>query len=82
MDCSLPGSSIHGIFQARVTEWGAIAFSRYNVNAIVNGCKYNINAVEGSYANCYTTSTSVNATYKSLLECRKFKVCFLKLSRI
>ena len=27
MDCSLPGSSIHGIFQARVLEWRAIAFS-------------------------------------------------------
>ena len=29
MDCSLPGSSVHGIFQARVLEWGAIAFSDY-----------------------------------------------------
>ena len=28
MDCSLPGSSIHGIFQARVLEWAAISFSR------------------------------------------------------
>ena len=27
IDCSLPGSSVHGIFQARVLEWGAIAFS-------------------------------------------------------
>ena len=27
MDCSLPGSSIHGIFQARVLEWVALAFS-------------------------------------------------------
>ena len=27
MDCSLPGSSVHGIFQARVLEWGAISFS-------------------------------------------------------
>ena len=27
MDCRLPGSSVHGIFQARVLEWGAIAFS-------------------------------------------------------
>ena len=27
MDCSLPGSSVHGIFQARVLEWRAIAFS-------------------------------------------------------
>ena len=29
MDCSLPGSSIHWIFPARVLEWGAIAFSVY-----------------------------------------------------
>ena len=28
MVCSLPGSSVHGIFQARVLEWGAIAFSK------------------------------------------------------
>ena len=36
MDCSLPGSSIHGIFQARVLEWGAIAFStlKYDLNQI------------------------------------------------
>ena len=27
MDCSLPGSSVHEIFQARVLEWGAISFS-------------------------------------------------------
>ena len=31
MDCSLPGSSVHGIFQARVLEWGAIAFSKYMI---------------------------------------------------
>ena len=30
MDCSLPGSSIHRIFQARVLEWGAIVFSDYS----------------------------------------------------
>ena len=29
MDCSLPGSSVHGIFRATVLEWGAIAFSQY-----------------------------------------------------
>ena len=28
MDCNLPGSTVHGIFQARVLEWGAIAFSK------------------------------------------------------
>ena len=35
MDCSLPGSSIHGIFQARVLEWGTIAFSLLHST----GCK-------------------------------------------
>ena len=32
MDCSSPGSSVHGIYQARVLEWGAIAFSEVLVN--------------------------------------------------
>ena len=36
MDCSLPGSSIHGIFQARVLEWGATAFSGGKVKAVTN----------------------------------------------
>ena len=36
MDCSLPGSSIHGIFQARVLEWGAIAFSISKSLALIN----------------------------------------------
>ena len=36
MDCSLPGSSVHGIFQARVPEWGAIAFSAYNGQKLSN----------------------------------------------
>ena len=31
-DCSPPGSSVHGIFQARVLEWGAIAFSNVETN--------------------------------------------------
>ena len=35
MDCSPPGSFIHGIFQARVLEWGAIAFSYYIIYVII-----------------------------------------------
>ena len=35
MDCSLPGSSAHGIFQARVLEWGAIAFSTISMCPVV-----------------------------------------------
>ena len=34
IDCSLPGSSVHGIFQARVLEWGAIAFSGLQVTGL------------------------------------------------
>ena len=33
MDCSLPGSSVHGIFQARVLEWGATFLISYLLNS-------------------------------------------------
>ena len=35
MDCSLPGSSVHGIFQARILEWGAIAFSEESPRIVI-----------------------------------------------
>ena len=38
MDYSLPGSSIHGIFQSRVLEWGAIAFSAEQVTSVQFSC--------------------------------------------
>ena len=38
MDYSLPGSSIHGIFQARELEWGAIAFSNYYAAKSLQSC--------------------------------------------
>ena len=40
MDCSLPGSSIQGIFQARVLEWGAIAFSNIKSYVCLNGINW------------------------------------------
>ena len=43
MDCNLPGSSVHGIFQAGVLEWGAIAFSDFKYlipcKCYVRGCQ-------------------------------------------
>ena len=36
MNCNLPGSSVHGIFHARVLEWGAIAFSHIYAQACLN----------------------------------------------
>ena len=41
MDCSLPGPSVHGIFQARVLEWGAIAFSDIHSQVIIFTKLYN-----------------------------------------
>ena len=38
MDCSPPGSSIHGIFQARVLEWGTIAFTVYIYALVYDIC--------------------------------------------
>ena len=37
MDCSLTGSSVHGIFQARILEWGAIAFSEEEIRSAYIG---------------------------------------------
>ena len=34
MDCSPPGSSVHGIFQARVLEWGAVTFSKIKLTSV------------------------------------------------
>ena len=34
MDCNLPGSSVHGVFQARVLEWGAITFSAISLSLL------------------------------------------------
>ena len=36
MDCSLPGSSVHGILQARILEWVAVSFSRYTSYRMLN----------------------------------------------
>ena len=49
MDCSLPDSSAHGIFQARVLEWGAIAFSNY-----VLWVSKSFHKVEHITFNCHT----------------------------
>ena len=63
MDYSLPGSPIHGIFQARVLEWGAIAFS-----SIVLGSLFNLYAeyimrnagLEGAQAGIKIAGRNIN----------------------
>ena len=63
MDCSLPGSSVHGIFQARVLEWGAIAFSRKSETRIEK-CQ-NSEDVNNEYTGVHyvTLKTTENFSY-------------------
>ena len=54
MDCSPPGSSVHGIFQARVLEWGAIAFSGVCSNScpLNQWCCPTISSSAASFSSC------------------------------
>ena len=58
MDCSPPGSSIHGIFQARVQEWIAIAFSITRESSLLTS--------GGSMNTAYTTSYAVSSSVSSV----------------
>ena len=62
MDCSLPGSSDHGIFQARVLEWGAIAFST---------CPYSVCATQ-LHIHTYTHAVIFLTVFAMTVHCRKF----------
>ena len=46
MDCSPPGSLVYGIFQARVLEWGAIAFSKVSIRKKIIKMREEINKIE------------------------------------
>ena len=51
VDCSPPGSYIHGIFQARVLEWGAIAFSELVIRLQLNMAPFSHERTSGSSSN-------------------------------
>ena len=63
MDCSLPGSSIHGIFQARVLEWGAIAFSNIETLKTPN----NQNNLEKEEQSCRYHTPDSKLYYKATI---------------
>jgi len=69
MDCSLPGSSIYGIFQARVLEWVAIAFS-FHVLAIINKAAMNFRihvSFSVLFSSGYMPSSGIFVLYGSLI---------------
>ena len=59
MDCSRPGSSAHGIFQARVLEWGAIAFSEAHSRVIQNSVNNRLCCAK-SLQSCLTLWNTIN----------------------
>ena len=62
MDCSLPGSSVHGIFQAKVLEWGAIAFSEFLKVLMCISESAQINLIDAvSFIVCVSTLYSKSA---------------------
>ena len=66
MDCSFPGSSVHGIFQARVLEWGAIAFF---MPLILRGFPGD-SAVKSLLANAGVLVTQSSSTLLDPIDCR------------
>ena len=66
MDHSPPGSSVHGIFQARVLEWGAIAFSKMGMRGKNKGQKKENRAELLSLAPLPTNSLTHTHTHRTL----------------
>ena len=57
VDCSLPGSSAHGILQARILEWGAISFSK---------CYWSAGEITVKKKNTDRSSTHTKVTYRRM----------------
>ena len=66
MGCSLPGSSIHGIFQARALEWGAIAFSDTFLYVYSNIFSYILDSVTSIFKNEITRTRLSKLLHRQL----------------
>ena len=71
MDCSLPGSSVHEIFQARVLEWGAIAFSEKEHCSVIKRNQLVIHAATwmnlmDEFENCLQKEADKRILYDSI----------------
>ena len=95
MDCSLPGSSIHGIFQARVLEWGAIAFSDTlpmleqitssdsRCKGAIEGCEYQeIPIIRDHFRRLVTKGTFSSLIKRSHAILLVYKTCWKRLLKL
>ena len=76
MDRSLPGSSVHGIFQARVLEWGAITFS-VNIHIWYNFTFLCLKVLKWFFL-CLISYFHFPLSNLLFFLCSTFHICFLK----
>ena len=86
MDCSLPGSSVRGIFQARALEWGAIAFSNLSSDKlklqIKNTMRYHLTPVQKTKHNkCWQECREKWTLVHCWWECKLMQPLYLKVWR-
>ena len=82
MDCSSPGPSVHGIFQARILEWVAIFYSRYLPNPGIESASLASPALEADFFSLYhlgnpTLDPFINSSTVSFTHCGKTGVSLL-----
>ena len=65
MDCSLPGSSVHGILQTRMVDWDAKPYSRESSHSGVEPASLNSPALAGGF---FTTSATLEAQTLIILQ--------------
>ena len=63
MDCSLSGSSVHGIFQARVLEWGVIAFSGYFWSISKRFDNHTLGCFSRAFLFCFTVNLLILVSF-------------------
>ena len=68
MDCSPPGSSVHGILQARILEWVAISFSKEFSRPRDQTCKCHVSCIAGGFFTHSATREALNKEYRMYLQ--------------
>ena len=71
MDCSLPGSSVHEIFQGKVLQWGAIAFARNSIDYLQI-----FGAAKVNHSSCVRRKITLSGQYFILTQCFKIHKIF------
>ena len=78
LDCSPPGSSVHGIFQAKVLEWGAIAFSKRRPSTRQFSLNERRHIIHGKQINTINTESDLQSIMKSIRDIMEKSSVFIR----